>query len=145
MAKRRYTRVRCMHTVERVPNRSGAMICPECRSDWRIHYRRKHYVRYLLEQTRLRARRLSIPFDLVDADIVIPDRCPVLGMPLVIGTRGDTEASPSLDRFIPRLGYVRGNIAVISNRANRLKSDGSLAEHDALVRWMQSVKSTQGG
>lgn len=138
-------RAKCLHMVERVPDSNGAMICPVCRKDWRARDYRKHYVRYMWKQIRIRAVRQGIPFDLTEADIVIPEYCPVLGMPLAVGTWGKTEASPSLDRFVPSLGYVRGNVAVISNRANRLKSDGTLDEYVKLVRWMrgmQSVNST---
>jgi hypothetical protein len=134
-------RAKCLHTAERVPNWSGALICPECRKDWRARDYRKHYVRFILTSARLRAVRDGVPFDLVAADIVIPVFCPVLGLELEIGARGirgGTDASPSLDRFIPSLGYVRGNVAVISNKANRMKADGSLEEHEALVRWMRA-------
>lgn len=138
-------RAKCLHKVERVPDSNGAMICPVCRKDWRRRDYQKHYVHHMWMQVRIRAMRDGIPFDLIEADIVIPERCPVLGIPLMVGTWGDTDASPSLDRFIPSLGYVRGNAAVISNRANRLKSDGTLAEYISLVRWMcemQAVKNT---
>lgn len=134
-------RAKCLHTVERVADFNGSMICPECRKDWRRRDYQKRYVHHMWAQVRIRSKRDGIPFDLTEADITIPEYCPVLGIPLVIGTWGDTDASPSLDRFIPRLGYVRGNVAVISNRANRLKSDGTLAEYIKLVQWM-SVNST---
>jgi len=47
--------------------------------------------------------------------------CPILKTPMVFGTgRGDT---PSLDRLVPGLGYVQGNVCWISMKANTLKSD----------------------
>ena len=36
---------------------------------------------------------------------------------------------PSLDRIVPKKGYVEGNIAWISNRANVIKNDGTAEEH----------------
>jgi len=131
-------RAKCLHTVERVADSNGAMICPECRKDWRGRDYRKNWAKRILAGASIRAKRDGIPFDLTEADIVMPVFCPVLGMRLVIGVRGHTDASPSLDRFTPSLGYVRGNVAVISNRANRMKADGSLEEHEALVRWMRA-------
>ena len=95
--------------------------------------------RLLAENGRHRAHECGVPFDLTEADIVVPDRCPVLGIELEIGTWGHTDFSPSLDRFVSSLGYVRGNVAIISNRANRLKADGDLAEHELLVQWMRSL------
>ena len=50
------------------------------------------------------------------------------------------EGSPTLDKTIPALGYVPGNIAVISWRANRLKNNGTLEELEALVEWMRKQK-----
>ena len=130
---------KCLHTVERVPNSSGSLICPDCRKDWRSRDYRKHYIHHMWTQVRIRAEHRGISFDLTEVDIIIPKVCPVLGIELEVGIGGQTDASPSLDRLIPSLGYTRGNIAVISNRANRLKSDGTAAEHEAIVRWMRSL------
>lgn len=44
------------------------------------------------------------------------------------GKTGGGDHSPSLDRIRGDLGYVPGNIIVISNRANRIKSDASIRE-----------------
>lgn len=77
-----------------------------------------------------RARKLGLPFTITVDDVVIPSHCPILGIPLfrATGRSGQTENSPTLDRVLPEKGYVRGNVIVISNRANRLKSDASIEE-----------------
>ena len=62
-------------------------------------------------------------------DISIPNKCPVLGIaidPAVKGKR--TDNSPSIDRLVPELGYVKGNIHIMSWRANRIKNNGSLED-----------------
>ncbi len=78
-----------------------------------------------------------MPFGITEADVraVFPadGKCPVLGIPL-----GSGAAAPSLDRLIPTWGYQKGNIAVISNRANKLKNDGTAREHAAVAEWMRS-------
>jgi hypothetical protein len=63
-------------------------------------------------------------------DISIPDHCPILGIPLFPrrGKQGGSDNSPSLDRIEGKFGYVKGNVIVISNRANRLKSDATIKE-----------------
>jgi hypothetical protein len=72
------------------------------------------------------------------ADIDVPTHCPVLGVRLRRGTsKGDTATSPTIDRLVPALGYVAGNIRVISGRANRIKADGTAAELRALLAWME--------
>jgi len=99
--------------------------------------RRKTDKAYALWQTcRHRARKKNLPFDLFVEDIVIPERCPALGIPLISGSKGSMDNWPSVDRKVPELGYVRGNICVISYKANRMKSNGTLEELINLVRWL---------
>ena len=61
-----------------------------------------------------RAKEDGVIFTLKAEDIIIPDRCPLLHIPLqqVSGFRG--PGSPSLDRIRPELGYVPSNVWVIS-------------------------------
>ncbi|CAN5184221.1 hypothetical protein BH09PSE1_BH09PSE1_15720 [soil metagenome] len=69
-----------------------------------------------------RAEKLGIAFDLPLQAVIIPTLCPVLDVRLVIG-KGRLPESPSLDRINPKKGYVVGNCRVISDKANRLKSN----------------------
>jgi len=80
-----------------------------------------------------RAKKHDLPFNITVADVVIPDYCPVLNLKLEVATGYRTDNSPSLDRIIPELGYVRGNVRVISWRANLLRRDATLAELEAIV------------
>jgi hypothetical protein len=98
----------------------------------------RHPVQHMIKNARQRAQRLGLPFDLVLADVVIPDYCPVLGIRLN-RNHGARPDSPSLDRIDPTLGYVRGNVAVISMRANRIKDNATVAEHERVLAWMRSV------
>jgi hypothetical protein len=81
----------------------------------------------LWERAKKRAAERNVEFSLPKAAITIPEKCPALGIPIFVG-QARTENSPSLDRIEPRRGYVLGNVRVISDRANRLKSNRSLAE-----------------
>lgn len=91
----------------------------------------------MLSEARKRASRKGLPFDLVKEDIVVPEFCPVLGIPLIVGVGKQSPNSPSLDRKINELGYVVGNIAVISLKANTLKSDATIDELKAVVKYME--------
>lgn len=82
-----------------------------------------------------RAIALGLPFDIEPEDIIVPKVCPVLGILLTVG--GARDSSPSLDRKIPALGYVKGNVFVISFRANRIKADASVAEITSVLAYMQ--------
>lgn len=84
--------------------------------------------KYMLRNTRRRAKQKGIPFALTLVDIVIPARCPVLDIPLFMGTTKDHRNAPSIDRIVPALGYVPSNVRVISHRANNLRSNGTAAE-----------------
>jgi hypothetical protein len=87
-----------------------------------------------------RAARFGLPFDIEPSDIVIPRRCPVFGVEFTgaVG-EGPRPTSPTLDRIHPEMGYVRGNIAVISKRANDIKSYGTAAEHCRVAEWLDAV------
>lgn len=77
----------------------------------------------MLRNARNRATREGVPFAITVDDIVIPERCPILDLRLAVSPgRGGADCSPSLDRLNPIAGYVPGNITVVSNKANRLKS-----------------------
>lgn len=84
----------------------------------------------MLQNARSRAKAAEVPFTITVDDITIPTHCPILGLPLAqkLGKKGGGPCSPSLDRVRPDRGYTAGNIIVISNRANRLKSDATIEE-----------------
>lgn len=75
----------------------------------------------LISTARHRARQKGLPFDLCISDISIPSNCPVLGIPLAFSRTEERHNSPSLDRIIPEHGYVRGNVIVVSWRANDIR------------------------
>lgn len=85
-----------------------------------------------------RAKRKNIPFNLVLEDISIPEFCPVFTtVRLNTHTVRPRFDSPSLDRLIPYLGYVKGNVRVISNRANIIKQDATWQELLAVSNWLK--------
>jgi len=85
-----------------------------------------------------RAQQQGIEFTLEVGDVVIPERCPALGLLLEIQT--DRDRTPTLDRLDPARGYTPENVRVVSWRANSLKKDGTLNELERLVSWMRSVR-----
>jgi len=89
----------------------------------------------MLRCARLRAKAAGVPFELTIDDIEIPEVCPALGIPLVAGMGRNNPNGPSLDRTVPALGYVRGNVRVISHRANSLKNDATPEELAALAAY----------
>jgi hypothetical protein len=88
----------------------------------------------LLQNARRRARRKGIPFDLVHTDLMpLPSHCPVLGVKLAYGPgRGrklyENGTAASLDRIHNDRGYVKGNVLIVSLRANLLKGQATIEE-----------------
>jgi hypothetical protein len=72
---------------------------------------------------RSRAKKLGVAFDLSPEDIIIPAVCPFTLKPFVFGCGKLVLQSPSLDRIKPDMGYVSGNVRVISFHANTVKSN----------------------
>lgn len=111
---------------------------PEYNQKKLAEYRKKGPHRQMFWAAKVRAKRAGIPFNLTIEDIVVPAVCPVLGLEIrPFAGRGFDPQSPSLDRIIPALGYVRGNVRVISYRANELKKDATPEELLAVAKWAQ--------
>jgi hypothetical protein len=130
--------------------------CPErvkdgARRSYRKHFEKRaltaaeRYRRFaqqgMLYRAEKRAAARGLDFNLTIDDVVIPSHCPVLGMTLLIregGRAGAADNSPTLDRINNSKGYVKGNVCVISWRANRIKGDATLAEAEQLLAYMRA-------
>lgn len=88
----------------------------------------KSYKKQILHRTKRRALEKGLYFNLVEEDIIIPEYCPLLEIPLVIGTKNEYENSPSIDRIDNNKGYIKGNIQIISKKANSMKNSASYEE-----------------
>lgn len=91
-------------------------------------------------RSRIHGLECSITTDCVEQMLIRQPRCPVFGTVFPVGPhgRGLVPESPSLDRLDPNKGYVVGNVALISHRANSMKRDATLAELEKLVAWMRT-------
>lgn len=108
------------------------------RNKKRVLQSEEAFKKMMLRSAKERAKAKGIPFDITIDDFSIPDKCPLLGIELKSSTgkksSGATGNSPSLDRIRPELGYVKGNVWVISYRANMIKNNASLEELELLVK-----------
>lgn len=86
-----------------------------------------------------RAKKKGLPFNIELSDISIPAVCPVSGLELKPGKTKVGANSPTLDRIIPDKGYVKGNVAVISHRANGIKQDASIEEVERMLAYMKAA------
>ena len=122
-------------------------------SDWRAENKEKIKAKNkkdnLYTEKRIHVRikskckREEIPFDLDITDIVIPSHCPILGMAITPnhGRQGYYPDSPSLDRINPKGGYLKGNVRIISNRANMLKSNATAEEMRLILKDLEAIEN----
>jgi hypothetical protein len=127
---------------------SGAY-CRKCASEYMKHWYRER-TNDLSERVKIRktrmvssARKRAIKFG-VDCDISvdsfeIPDCCPALGIKLSLENKHIGLDSPTLDRLKPELGYVEGNVNVISQKANLIKSNGSPEDLKMVLDWVLAM------
>lgn len=104
--------------------------------------RRKNNPEQLLfTLAKARAKRKNLPFNLELSDILIPKTCPLLEIELKNSEIKVSSNSPSLDRIVPELGYIKGNVWVVSHRANALKNSSSLEELELIVKNLKERKN----
>lgn len=113
-----------------------------------IRKRTKEYYRVnplvqLLRNAKSRSKKRGWDFTIEINDLVIPDKCPILNIPLVTATGYGLGNSPSLDRIDNSLGYIKGNVRVISNRANRLKCDMTVEECECILNDLKSIRKVK--
>jgi len=82
----------------------------------------------LLRQARRRSLKKGVKFSITVEDIIIPQACPYLGIPLFRGESKVCANSPSVDEIIPGKGYVKGNVQIVSAKANTMKSNATPAQ-----------------
>ena len=93
----------------------------------------------MLYDLKYRARMHGIECTISVEDIVIPGICPVFGTAFVIGGPVETRhLAPSIDRIDSTLGYIKGNVQVISFKANAMKQNASIADMILLGKWAES-------
>lgn len=83
------------------------------------------------------AEKANREFTITVEDIVIPERCPYLDIPLIkkeLGPRADGQAS--IDRKDSNKGYTKDNIQIISWLANRMKSN---ATEEQLLKFAKGI------
>lgn len=106
-------------------------------NDYKRGLNRRNPLSIILQQAKRRAKLKGIPFDISLNDIELPDTCPALGIKLQVNKDYAKDNSISIDRLIPELGYVKGNVAIISHKANTIKSNGSIEELEKVLLWMK--------
>ena len=105
---------------------------------------KRDWVRTAITRARRRALYSFIPFSLVREDLSLPKDCPICGISFVYKPQVNSpsrRAAATLDRIIPHLGYVAGNVAIICYRCNTIKQDATAQEIRRVADWLDGVVS----
>jgi len=106
---------------------------------YRKRWEHKHWENRLWNNAKKNSRYKGRSFNIEVSDIIIPDICPILGLTLLRGSidkNCNSDALASLDCIDPEMGYIKGNIWVISFLANKMKQN---ANREQLIQFAQGV------
>ena len=98
--------------------------------------RLRNFPVHMWRSARTKAKNKGMEFSIIVEDIIIPEMCPILQVPLVFGTKDHYEFSPSLDRKDNTKGYIPGNIVVMSKKANTMKNCATKEELVLFADWI---------
>lgn len=106
-------------------------------SDYRINNK----IKVLLSDARKRAKKKGLEFSITEEDLLpIPLICPILNQPLILNSTGKVNPfSPSIDRIVNSLSYIKNNVRLISFRANYIKSDSTKNEIGRIVDYINNA------
>jgi len=106
------------------------------KADWhqakRENYSIEDRLKEIAHRAHNRALLKNVPCTITWKDLSYTEYCPLLEIKLNWGQTtnegGRNIDTPSLDRINPNLGYVPGNVRIISNLANMMKSSATLEQ-----------------
>lgn len=104
----------------------------------------ENWKKAIINNIRARAKRKGVTFSISEDDIETPEYCPALGVKLEYGGKSSSLNRASVDRIVPGLGYVKGNVVVISVKANIIKCNATAQEIAAVARWVDALQTSTG-
>lgn len=124
-------------------------LCKMCQHKRGRAYARNRHLDHrfrLFEGSKVRAKNSNMAHSITLTDIDSPTHCKYLGVEIDYtppSKRGGTRKwnGPSLDRIDNNLGYIPGNIQIISELANRMKQEASIEQ---LVSFARNVIAVHG-
>ena len=128
------------------PNSDTKNTCKKCsikirqteklNRDWKVDA-----ARLLYKNIKSRCKRMGREFSIELEDITIPEKCPVFGFDLKREDKQTWMCAPSVDRVDNSKGYIKGNVTVVSRRANIIKRDATLEELEQLFNYYKTLRN----
>jgi len=109
----------------------------------------KNPIPQMLSNAKIRAKQKNIDFNLTSEylkkNFPKDNKCPITGINFQFGYKNQDKKSndfaPSLDKIIPEKGYVEGNVIVVCNIANRIKSDSTIELLEKVLNFYKKLKN----
>lgn len=116
--------------------------CKQCKRSLARAARQSDYFNQYCITKKSECNSKGLSFDLTGdyLESIWTDECPIFKHPIYKAIEGrGSHMSAHLDRIKPELGYIKGNVAWISGRANRIKYDATSAELRQIADWMEGA------
>jgi thymidylate synthase ThyX len=118
------------------PNRKGkCLFCSKelpqgrykycCDNHQAYHWQERNKYKFKFIRWKASAKANDIIFDITEEDLDWPKICPYLDIELNYESDNLADNVASLDKIIPELGYTKGNVQIISQLANKMKSSAT--------------------
>jgi len=96
----------------------------------------------ILKQVKFTAKEKNLEFNLTEQDIFLPTKCKYLDVDLTNKQgQGVVWENYSLDRIDSSKGYVKGNVEIISRKANSMKN---MATKEELITFAKNILKIYG-
>lgn len=110
---------------------------------YQFELRNRNPLKFMLDQARRRAQKHNWKFSVTADDLgIIPTHCPIFNVKLTYKRDGSGKIPANLatiDRINSKKGYVKGNVQIISWRANDLKKNITMKEMKQLGLYYRKV------
>jgi len=128
----------CVRCGDSVPRKTAGPRGKWCSERCRAAFRKETDPDIRIYDAKSNADKRGIEFNLKRGDVEWVSHCPLLNVELdySVSSGKNPDFSPSIDRIDSSKGYTKDNVWVISNKANRMKNDGSKNE---LVAFAKSI------
>jgi len=105
---------------------------------------------------RARAKKNNLPWDLSCNYLreIMTDTCPILGIKFELNKNGQKwgkgknknnwQTSPSIDRIVPKKGYTKDNVIIISLMANSIKSQATPDQIQKVATFYKKLYKERG-
>lgn len=109
------------------------------KNKWAREWRKNHYLKHLLNVAKKRARSKGLEFSITASDVILHAICPIIGVAI---TAPGTWHGPSLDRRDNSLGYVPGNVHLVSKRGNTWKGHRASEDFERALSYLRGEQRT---